>query len=98
VKSLTFALDFDDTLTADPRLWAIFVTAARASGHRVWLVTARRDTEENHQIIDEWLEHWGHNLPVLFTNLGSKLAAVERQGIRIDIWIDDDHTSLVHGH
>ena len=98
MKPLTFALDFDDTLTADPRLWAIFLTAAKASGHRVWLVTARRDTEENRQDIGAWLDHWGHNLPVLFTNLGSKLDAVKRQGLEIDIWIDDDPASLVHGH
>lgn len=61
-------------------------------------MTARRDTEENHQIIDEWLDQWGHNLPVVFTNLGSKLEAVQRQGLEIDIWIDDDPTSLVNGH
>lgn len=95
---MTFAIDFDDTLTADPRLWAIFLNAARASGHNVWLVTARRETEENVKIVNDWLDQWGHNLPVMFTSLGSKLAAVERRGIKIDIWIDDDRRSLVNGH
>ena len=98
MKQLTFALDFDDTLTADPRLWGVFVNAAHAQGHWVWLVTARRDTEENREDIGARLDHWGHNLPVLFANLGSKLEAVERQGLEINIWIDDDPASLVHGH
>lgn len=94
---MKIALDFDDTLTADPRLWATFVNAARMQGHEVWLVTARRDTEENHQIIDEWLDQWGHSLPVLFTNLRSKLDVTRRLGLHFDIWIDDDPASLVNG-
>ena len=94
---MTFAIDFDDTLTADPVLWGSFLLSAKVRGHSVWLVTARRDTDENRDIIDEFLAEHGISLPVLFTNLGSKLAAVERQGIKIDIWIDDDPRSLVNG-
>ena len=95
---MKIALDFDNTLTADPKLWAVFLNAARMLGHEVWLVTARRDTEENHQVIDEWLDQWGHSLPVVFTNLASKLDVTRNLGLRFDIWIDDDPASLVNGH
>jgi hypothetical protein len=98
LKPLTFALDFDDTFTADPLLWSRFATDARARGHRLCLVTARRDTEENRQDINATLDHWKCQMPIVFSSLGSKLAAVQRHGLEIDIWIDDDPTSLVHGH
>lgn len=95
---MKIAIDFDDTLTADHKLWAVFLNAARMQGHEVWLVTARRETEENVRDIEAWLEEWGHSLPVLFTNLRSKLRTAEQQGLRFDIWIDDDPRSLVNGH
>lgn len=93
---LTFALDFDDTFTACPDLWRAFVRQAEAAGHRVFLVTARRDTDENRAIISEALGDCV--LPKVFAALGSKLDAVEKRGIKVDIWIDDDPERLVHGH
>jgi hypothetical protein len=62
------------------------------------MVTARRNTPENSEQQNADLDHWACQMPIVFSNLGSKLSAVERQGIKIDIWIDDDPASLVHGH
>lgn len=98
MKQLTFALDFDDTFTADPGLWAMFVAIARSRGHRFYLVTARRATEENLDEIQAALDHYDCQLTIVFSNLGSKIHAVARQGLEIDIWIDDDPASLVSGH
>lgn len=36
MSSLVFGLDFDDTFTADPELWALFIREAQAKGHRVY--------------------------------------------------------------
>lgn len=96
--SLTFAIDFDDTLTACPELWRRFIADAESNGHRVFLVTARRETEENVEIVREFMKEHGLSLPRLFTNLGSKLKAAELRGIKVDIWIDDNPEALVHGH
>lgn len=69
--SLTFAIDFDDTLTACPELWCRFIADAESNGHRVFLVTARRETEENVEIVREFMKEHGLSLPRLFTNLVS---------------------------
>lgn len=46
---MKIALDYDGTYTADPALWDGFIARAKARGHSVWIVTCRRDTEENRE-------------------------------------------------
>ena len=98
MKQLTIAIDFDDTLTAAPELFSGMVELGKSNGHRFIVVTARRQTEENTDEINAFLDHWGCQMPIVFSSLGSKLHAVEKWGIEVDIWIDDDPTRLVHGH
>ena len=95
--SLTIAIDFDDTLTADPVLWKKFIDDARSLEHRVICVTARRETEENIDDIDEWMNMWGIELPVYFTNLKSKVEKMSSLGVKVDVWIDDNPRAVVHG-
>jgi len=92
------AIDFDDTLTADPRLWSLFINEAYTLGHYVICVTARRDTEENNEIIDQFMEEWGIDLPVYFTSLQSKVDYKKARGVQVDIWIDDDPKRCALGH
>lgn len=94
-KTLTIAIDFDDTFTADQTLWSAFIKCAQAQGHKVVCVTARRfDAESKAEMYDVLPEH----VPVYFTSLGSKLAYMEKQGVKVDIWCDDNPKALVHGH
>ena len=95
---LTIAMDYDDTFTADMKFWSAFVQNANGAGHRVVCVTARRNTEENTDEINSKFNHWGCHMPIVFTELGSKLHAVEKRGLKIDIWIDDNPEALVRGH
>lgn len=97
VKKIHFALDYDETFTADPQFFSDFIAKAKVAGHAVYLVTARRDTEENWEQIDADLTHWGCQVPIIFTSLESKLTACHRRGLKVDIWIDDDPKSLVNG-
>jgi hypothetical protein len=83
------AIDFDDTLTADSQLWLKFVESAKSLGHRVICITARRDTEDNNETIDEWMTMHGVHLPVYFTGLSSKVEYAKKIGLKVDIWIDD---------
>jgi hypothetical protein len=98
MKPLTFAIDFDDTLTACPTLWRPFIEQAKLLGHRVFCVTARRDTDENREDIDEWMIDNAIELHVIYCGLASKIATMERRGIDVAIWIDDDPIKLVKGH
>lgn len=96
--NLLIAIDFDETLTRDAELWREFIDSAKRLGHRVVCVTARRDTEDNNETIDEWLEVHGVDVPVYFTSLGSKVEYMTRLGLRVDIWIDDDPRKCAMGH
>jgi len=96
--SKTFSIDFDDTFTADPELWAVFVKLGTLSGHRFYCVTARHNTEENTDIINAAFEEVGIQMPIIFSNHGSKMDEVERRGIKIDIWCDDAPCAIVHGY
>ncbi len=95
---MNIAIDFDNTLTADPKLWGNFIASAKTSGHRVICITARRDTDENREELQAYLEHWGLALPTFYTGLSSKIHWAKKNDIKIDIWIDDDPTTLVNGH
>lgn len=98
MEPLVFALDFDDTFTADPELWAAWIVMAKRRGHKVYCVTARRDHEENRQEIFDLFDEWHVEIPVIFCNLGSKTWTMEQRGIKVNIWIDDAPHALVHGH
>lgn len=95
---MLIAIDFDETLTRDAELWRAFIDLSERLGHRVVCVTARRDTEDNNETIDEWLRSHGVDVPVYFTALGSKVEHMTRLGLRVDIWIDDDPRKCAMGH
>lgn len=97
-KQLVIAIDFDDTYTADTTLWSAFINNALDRGHRVYCVTARRDTEENQELIRETFHSNELCIPVVFSNLGSKMWTMDQRGVKVDIWIDDAPHALVHGH
>lgn len=89
---LTIGLDYDKTYTADPAFWDSVIRVANYHGHRVLVITARRDTEENR------VEVQVPGCRVFFTSLASKLWYSEHYGLDVDIWIDDDPKTVVHGH
>lgn len=91
------AIDFDDTLTVDPELWAAFIAIARVKRHRLIVVTCRRDTEENRELVSDWLQENGLDIGVHFTSLGSKLDYMKKRGLEVDIWIDDDPRCVIEG-
>jgi hypothetical protein len=91
-KYLNIGLDFDNTYSADPSLWDEFIAIAQKKGHRVICVTARRDTEENIEIVKI------PGIPTIFTSLGSKIEKTNKLGLEIDIWIDDDPLTCARGH
>ena len=98
VTPQTFALDYDDTFTAAPELWSMFVTRAKEMGHRVVLVTARRETDENVETIRASLRAHNCVLPIVCSNMGSKLDAVKKRGIDVSVWIDDRPEKIATGY
>lgn len=101
---MNFGLDFDDTFTSAPDLWRSFIEQAENSGHKVYVVTCRRDTEANREEVIGEIDGCKRSVRVglaphrfLFTGLSAKRWFTEQKGIRIDVWIDDDPKCIEHG-
>ena len=75
-----------------------WIDLAISRGHTVHCVTARRDTNENIDIVYDWLKEHGINIKVFFTSLRSKIEYMEERGVHIDVWMDDSPITLVNGH
>jgi hydroxymethylpyrimidine pyrophosphatase-like HAD family hydrolase len=93
---MTFALDFDDTFTADPPCFAALIELAKQHGHKVLIVTARHRTEENIREIMEATELSRGS--IYLTSLQPKMWYMQEQGVHIDVWIDDNPNAVVNGH
>lgn len=84
---MNIAIDYDNTWTTDPQLWAHFARSAKHWYHRVVIVTGR----------DGWSEDMDRGniprgIPVVFCSGRPKREAV---GMKIDVWIDDDPASII---
>lgn len=75
---MLIAIDYDDTYTADPALWDVFIAVASSRGHEVICVTGRRASQPV-----------GLELPTVYADGEYKREAAERAGYRVDVWIDD---------
>ena len=91
MNRLNFALDYDSTYTSDPELFDRFIADIRERGHRVFVVTARRDTPENRA------EVVVPGVLIYFTGLAAKAWYMEHRGVPVDIWIDDDPRVIIEG-
>lgn len=89
---MIIALDFDDTFTADPDLWASFIESAHRRGHTVICVTARRGKflEDRQQVI----EALPQCVAAYFAYDTPKRTFMAQQGIEVDIWIDDSPEAI----
>jgi hypothetical protein len=84
---LKIALDYDNTYTADKKLWNKFIDLVQLMDHEVLIVTMRSkesDWNEELGVLDKDL-----NLNVIFCDGNPKRKFCEDLGIQIDIWIDD---------
>ena len=85
---MNFGLDWDGTVNQAYALWAIWTREAIRAGHRVYVVTMRYPSE-----VDDYMRRWCFNNGVhsiVTTARGPKRPAMERLGLRIDVWIDDN--------
>ena len=85
------AIDYDQTYTIDPAAWDHVVEVLREAGHVVYCVTCRRDTPENRSEVK------AGDMAVWFTGLASKKWYMEKRGINVDVWIDDDPACVING-
>lgn len=79
-KQLSIALDYDDTYTADPKLWNGFVRTAKTLGHSVTFVTFRQEWNKD----DIGIDAKRLGIDIVFTSGRQKASC-----FNADIWIDD---------
>lgn len=86
----TFGLDYDNTFTADPKAMQEFIGLMLAHGHRVFITTSRSPDLE--------LENTPLGIDgVIYCSFRAKKIVTQEQGIKIDIWIDDDPKWIEEG-
>ncbi len=87
---MLIALDYDDTYTRDRKFWVTFIANATGAGHRVICVTARTSAEA--ELMDQIFKEL---VPVYPTSREQKRPFMQRQGIFVDVWIDDQPEWIV---
>ena len=84
---MRIALDFDETYTEDPILWASFVNKCKTRGHAITFVTFRPDNSDNSDI--EY-EAQCLNIGIVYTSGRQK-----QHCFNADVWIDDSPETIV---
>ena len=84
---MIIALDFDDTYTRDPITWDEFILLMQDNGHTVICVTMRTEAE-GQQVRENLGELLGGR--IFFTSRQAKKPFMEKLGININVWIDDN--------
>ena len=94
---MNIALDFDNTITADPELFLWFAGIAIQRGHTVYCVSYRWNA--NPPVLPKIrIGDVEHVIPVHCTEWKAKRKHMAELGIKIDVWVDDTPESAHFDH
>ena len=82
------AIDYDRTYTRDPELFEIIIKLFKYAGHEPIIVTSRRESE---QVAVK-------SCFVYYTGYQAKDQWCKKNGLQVDIWIDDDPRYILQSH
>lgn len=91
--AINIAIDYDETITKDPKAWDAIMHLMHKSGMKVYVVTYRNNRESfglEYLMASDFIEK------VVFTARNGKKAFCENLGIFIDIWVDDNPITITH--
>ncbi len=92
---MNISLDYDETYTRDPEFWDQVIKLARERGHNVYCVTMRHPPPSGEGMeVAATLN--GKVNACFFTARKAKKEYMYDQGVRIDVWIDDMPTFILH--
>ena len=103
-RSLTVAIDYDDTLSLKPNMWREIIPLFKAFGFKVYIVTYRFQSGAGNNYwgfaSDNSDMDWAIELAdgVVFTGAKSKRLFCQNLDIYPDIWIDDTPDAIVFNH
>jgi hypothetical protein len=84
---LNIGLDYDNTYTRDPELWDNIITLCKQKGHKVYVVTLRYNHPSESWDVNDNLKDKVDG--IFFTERKAKQSFMFKQGISIDVWVDD---------
>lgn len=91
--SRIIAIDFDNTITADPDFYLSLIKVYRESGWEPIVCTLRDDMDDNLLEIRERLQ--GDGMRIYTTDGRKKRAFMLHQGISVGLWIDDYFPGII---
>ena len=91
---LTFALDYHNTYSADPKFWNVFIELVRLRKDKLYCVTHHTGEKQNQDLLDSIGKVIGKE-NVIFTMGKAKMDFVKQMGINIDIWIDNNPIHII---
>jgi hypothetical protein len=80
----TIAIDYDHTFTADSVMFRLIIELMRGRNHTVIIATGRNEFSE-----DMRRDPIPDGIPIVYCGNEYKSTACEKQGYKVDIWIDD---------
>lgn len=86
---MKIALDYDDTFTRDPELWARIIFSCLHRGHEIRIVTFRSKLHNNLDLIEAMAYYNLSPIPVIYTAGNRKRDFCANLGFFPDVWIDD---------
>lgn len=89
---MIIGLDYDDTITRDYFSWAEFIRFFISKGHCVYIVTWRfpDETDQNLEALRKIVTG------IHFTGRKAKEKYMYSQGIKVDVWIDDNPSAILY--
>lgn len=96
---MNIAIDLDGTIDKlGIHVCHCFVSACHIAGVRVFVVSNRSNDDEGKATVRRWAELIGvHASQAICTNGEAKKWHCEQRGLKIDVWIDDDPSSIING-
>ena len=92
---LTFALDYHNTYSADPKFWNVFIELVYLRKDKLLCVSHSTDQDE----IDELYKSIGKIIGkdnVILTDGAAKKPYCDEHGIDIDVWIDNNPEHIIN--
>ena len=92
---LTFALDYHNTYSADPKFWNVFIELVYLRKDKLLCVSHATDHDE----IDKLYKSIGKIIGqdnVVLTNGAAKKPYCDEHGINIDVWIDNNPEHIIN--
>ena len=88
---MNIAIDWDGTYTKDKDLFNRIIYLAVMNGHKVFLVSERDLTKENLETVQH------KHCKTFLTGSMGKAEYLNRNGVSIDIWMDDKPITITKG-